>query len=86
MLPLEMNAYHYPDNKMGMEYDKEIPVDDYNHTVSAIRYTIENLKVMDRKGMSKSGLPMASGTHYTNKSPIKHSASRYMPSSMLKGP
>jgi hypothetical protein len=86
MLPLEMNAYHYPDNRAGMEYDKETPVDDYNHTVSAIRYTIENLKVIDRKGLSKAGLPMSGGSHYINKSPIKHSAPRYLPSSMLKGP
>lgn len=86
MLPLEMNAYHYPDSRVGMEYNKETPVDDYNHTVSAIRYTIENLKVIDRKGLSKVGLPMSSGGHYTSKSPIKHSAPRYLPSSMLKGP
>lgn len=87
MLPLEMNAYHYPQSRAGMEYDKEVPVDDYNHTVSAIRYTIENLKILDRKGLSKGQVPITGKSgHYTARSAIKHSAPKYLSDSFLKGP
>lgn len=64
-----------------MEYDPEIPVDDYNHTISEFRYTMENLKYMERRGAIVGNLPRAGEEkHMTyQKSAVKSSTPRYMP-------
>ncbi len=83
MFPIEAEAYHYPNKRSGMEYDMEKPVDDFNHTMSNFRYTMENLKVLEKKGSITASHPATDGRiHGTvTKSPIKSSAPRYMPRS-----
>lgn len=81
MFPQEALAYHYPHKKVGIEYDPEKPVDDFNHTMSNFRYGMENLKVLEKKGSITPGRPNNSDNiHQTAaKSPIRNSAPRYMP-------
>lgn len=81
MFPLEAEAYHYPEKKPGMEYDPEIPIDDFNHCMSNFRYTMENLKYLERRGSIIGNIPKTGDRiHLTaEKSPIKSSAPRYMP-------
>jgi hypothetical protein len=81
MFPMEAEAYHYPNKKIGMEYDMEKPVDDFNHTMSNFRYTMENLKILEKKGSITSGTPRTDGRMHETvwKSPTKSSAPRYMP-------
>jgi hypothetical protein len=87
MFPLEAYAYHYATSRMGKEYDPEIPFDDFNHTCSAWRYAMENLKVLERKGTIRGVVPRSSDKiHYTAKASTKSSGPRYLSSSYLKGP
>jgi hypothetical protein len=81
MFPLEAEAYHYPSKKAGFEYEQEKPVDDFNHTMSNFRYTMENLKILEKKGSITANHPRTDGrVHETVwKSPMKSSAARYMP-------
>jgi hypothetical protein len=81
MFPLEAEAYHYPEKKGGVEYDPEIPVDDFNHTMSEFRYTMENLKYLERRGSIIGNIPrFGDKIHQTApKSPIKSGVARYMP-------
>ena len=81
MFPIEAEAYHYPSKKVGMEYDMEKPVDDFNHTMSNFRYVMENLKILEKKGSITSSGPRTDGNIHGTvwKSPIKSSAKRYMP-------
>jgi len=81
MFPIEAEAYHYPSKKMGFEYEMEKPVDDFNHTMSNFRYTMENLKVLEKKGSITASGPRTDGNIHETvwKSPIKSSAKRYMP-------
>jgi hypothetical protein len=82
MLPLEAEAYHYPERKASMEYDPEIPIDDFNHVISNFRYVMENLKYLERRGSIIGKIPTFGDRIYRTakqKSPIKSSAPRYMP-------
>lgn len=81
MFPLEAEAYHYPEKKSGLEYDPEIPVDDFNHTMSNFRYTMENLKYLERRGSIIGNVPKSGDKiHRTApKNPTKSGVSRYMP-------
>lgn len=81
MFPLEAEAYHYPTKKIDFEYEMEKPVDDFNHTMSNFRYTMENLKVLEKKGSITASHPRTDGRMHETvwKSPIKSSAARYMP-------
>lgn len=81
IFPLEADSYHYPEKKLGMEYDPEIPVDDYNHTMSEFRYTMENLKYMERRGTIIGNLPRTGQERHMTyqKSAAKSSTPRYMP-------
>lgn len=80
----EADAYHYPEKKPEMEDDPEVPVDDFNHIMSEFRYTMENLKYLERRGSITSTLPKASGG-YDTRSPAKSSAPRYMPRNLGPG-
>jgi len=81
MFTLEADAYHYPEKKVGVEYDPEIPIDDFNHVMSNFRYTMENLKYLERRGSIIGKIPLIGDKiHRTaQKSPVKSSAPRYMP-------
>ena len=82
MMVLEIEAYHYPEKKPEMEYDPEVPVDDFNHTVANLRYCAENIKYMQRFG-SAGGRPTpktGGQTHQTAKNPMKSAAPRTLPS------
>lgn len=81
MFTLEAEAYHYPEKKPGAEYDPDIPVDDFNHTMSNFRYTMENLKYLERRGSIAGLAPKASEQRHVTapKNPTKSSVPRYMP-------
>lgn len=80
MLVEEIEAYHYPPKRTDVIYDPEVPVDDFNHAVSAFRYVMENLKHMVRIGMGGRGmLPKTDTKKYEVKSPFKSGAPRYVP-------
>jgi hypothetical protein len=40
----EIENYHYPDKRAGVIDDPEIPVDDFDHCMSALRYLLTNLQ------------------------------------------
>jgi hypothetical protein len=63
----EQESYHYPDKRAGLHDDPEIPVDDFNHCMSAFRYTMENLKVIERKkgATGRANRPSADGRTHT---------------------
>ena len=80
----EALGYHYPPPKPELEYDPELPVDDFNHCMSGFRYTMENLKWMESHGMmaARRFTPSSSGGHinpWKGNSPIKSGAPRYLP-------
>lgn len=78
----EAEAYHYPSQKADSEYNPELPVDDFNHTMSNFRYVMENLKWMETKKMlqPRSSMPKVAGGHsYRGNSPIKSGARRFLP-------
>lgn len=79
----EAEAYHYPPKKDIMEYDPEIPVDDFNHCMSNFRYVMENIKWMESHNMIKARkpVPKTSGyeTAWKGRSPVKSGAPRYLP-------
>lgn len=81
MFVKEAEDYHYPPKKPEMEYDPEIPVDDFNHCMSNFRYVMENLKWMEVRNMggriSSPKTSMAGARRITNAT--KSSAPRYMP-------
>ncbi len=75
----EAESYHYPKKKLEMVDDPEVPVDDFNHAMSAFRYAMINLHVMDRKRITTGkGNPQSSEHgHITGGS--ASSAPRYLP-------
>lgn len=80
----EAEAYHYPPKKPELEYDPELPIDDFNHCMSNFRYVMENLKWMESHGMLKprKSLPKTGGSYeraWKGSSPIKSGAARYLP-------
>lgn len=80
----EAEGYHYPAKKPELEYDPELPVDDFNHCMSNFRYVMENIKWMESHGMiqKRAASPKTSGSHVTawkGSSPIKSGAPRYHP-------
>lgn len=80
----EAEAYHYPAKKPEMEYDPEVPVDDFNHCMSNFRYVMENLKWMEDHGMMapRTAVPKSAGGYakaWKGSSPIKSGATRYLP-------
>jgi len=77
MMPKEFDAYHYPDKKDGQVDEPDIPVKDFDHTMSNFRYFIENIKYLERK-KTTSSMPVASDPRYVSKSPVKSSAPRYL--------
>ncbi len=79
MMPLEFDAYRYPDKKDGMVDDPEIPIDDFNHTMSNFRYFMENMKHIEKKSSMKPGRPQTGTVVHTTKSPVKSSTSRFRP-------
>lgn len=79
MMPKEFDAYHYPEKKPGLIDDPEIPVDDFNHTMSNFRYTMENLKHLEKRMGGNPSLPATSARTHRTKSPVKSSAPRYLP-------
>lgn len=80
VMPLEFDAYHYPEKKAGMVDDPETPVDDFNHIMSNFRYFVENMKYILRRQSTKVKKPRAGSARYT-KSPVKSGAPRYLPTS-----
>lgn len=80
VMPLEFDAYHYPEKKAGMVDDPEVPVDDFNHIMSNFRYFVENMKYLLRRTGNKPKRPRAGSPRYT-KSPVKSGAPRYLPTS-----
>jgi hypothetical protein len=80
MLPLEMEAYSYPQKKMGVVDDPEKPIDDFNHQVSAARYCLEHLKFLEGGGEKRSlAMPMAGNKSHKTANASKSSAPRYLP-------
>lgn len=47
----EVEYWHYPKKRAGMEDDPEIPVDDFDHAMSEWRYCAANLAAMRAKGI-----------------------------------
>jgi len=80
MLPLEMEAYSYPQKKMGVINDPEKPIDDFNHQVSAARYTLEHLKFLEGGGEKRGfSVPVAGNKSHKTANASKSSAPRYLP-------
>jgi hypothetical protein len=68
----ELESWHYPKKRAGMQDDPEIPVNDFDHTLAAWRYLTANVKVVEH-AMSRTGrMKPTSGTrkHEAAKGPI----------------
>lgn len=62
MLIEELGYWHYPKQKSGIVYDDpEIPVDDFDHSCSAMRYCLCNVKILEDGGKEK-GIPSSTGS------------------------
>jgi hypothetical protein len=68
MFVQEIESWHYPKKKPGMVDDPDIPVDDFDHTMSDWRYAMANIDKMDKVGYHQGSLPVAAGNiHQTVK-------------------
>lgn len=54
----EIQVWHYPKIKIGMQDDPEIPVDDFDHAMSAMRYCLSNVSFLE-DGKKGKALPSA---------------------------
>lgn len=81
MLPEEMEAYSYPNKRLGVVNDPEKPIDDFNHQISALRYCMQHLKLLEAldKGEKKAVLPRAGNQSHKTTNFSKSSAPRYLP-------
>lgn len=60
MMIEEIGFWHYPKRKAGVQYDNpEIPVDDFDHTMSAMRYSLSNIHALEKSHTT--GIPTATG-------------------------
>lgn len=53
----EIEAWHYPQKRADMEYDPEIPVDDFNHCMSNLRYAVANIASIEYTVGKYNGMP-----------------------------
>jgi hypothetical protein len=58
----EIESWHYPRKRAGMTDDPEVPVSDFDHTMSAMRYGIVNT-FKSKKGSRRA--PASTNTHRT---------------------
>lgn len=68
----EIESWHYPKKRAGMQDDPEIPVNDFDHTLAAWRYLEANVAVIEHV-MARSGGPRpAAGArqHASAKGPV----------------
>lgn len=67
MMVEEIEAWHYPKGRSSSVDDPEIPVNDFDHAMSAMRYSIANIARM--AGRSTAALaPISSGSGHTTAS------------------
>lgn len=81
MLPEEMEAYTYPNKRLGTVNDPEKPIDDFNHQVSALRYCMQHLKLLEAldKGEKRAVMPRTGNQSHKTVNFSKSSAPRYLP-------
>lgn len=61
----EIETWHYPRKRPGMVDDPELPVDDFNHMISAFRYAIANIfQLQRRQRRGKQSVPVSSGKRH----------------------
>lgn len=79
----EAEDWHYPKKKEEMIYDPEIPVDDFNHCMANWRYTMSNLRTIERRqekaGIVPSAADVPGRTQRGVRDWTKSGASRYLP-------
>jgi intein/homing endonuclease len=75
----EIEAWHYPPKKAGMTDDPDVPVDDFDHAMSCLRYFSINLHTILRaKGVGGGGAPTSDMT-------TQHKTARIGPQSDSSG-
>lgn len=78
MLVQEIAAWHFPKKRAALTDDPDVPVNDFDHAMAALRYLTANAEYLDRRGRANSrrggGAPAATpGT----RPPVKATATRY---------
>lgn len=81
MLGEEMEAYSYPNKRLGTVNDPDKPVDDFNHQISALRYCMQHLKILEAldKRDRKATMPTTGNQSHKTANYSKSSAPRYLP-------
>jgi hypothetical protein len=86
MMCEEIEEYHFPKKKNNMTDDPDTPVDDFNHALDEMRYVVNNVEIVMKRGtVGAATLPKAGSTQHTtagrHTSDTRAGESRYMPRS-----
>ena len=61
MVVEEAHAWHYPKKRPGMIDDPDIPVNDFDHCMAALRYGVANILYLEHR-ISRTGTPISAET------------------------
>jgi hypothetical protein len=75
----EAESYHYPKKKLELKDDPELPVDDFNHAMSAFRYAMINLNVLEKKRSQGGRSKPAASAEGHGLAGVGSGRSRYVP-------
>jgi hypothetical protein len=61
----EIEAWHYPQKKPGMVDEPDIPVDDFNHCMSNLRYACANIMALLKGNSDGKTVPRSGSSPYS---------------------
>jgi hypothetical protein len=81
MMIEEIETWHYPEKNQALVDAPDKPVEDFDHTISALRYLVSNVRSLVRRLQRQGvgGLPAASDTGHGQRSATGSGPSRYLP-------